>query len=89
MGLPRAEQSPSPVTETPVRESAWPGVTTAAAWGPEHLQHLLLIAVVIFKQFFNTTAAALVVQLQLQLQFCICSLYFESHDSDCSKPCPC
>jgi len=71
-GRANTEQSPSPVTETPVRESAWPGVTTAAAWGPEHLQHLLLIAVVIFKQFFNTTAAALVVQLQLQLQFCIC-----------------
>ena len=37
------EQSPSPVTETPVRESAWPGVTTAAAWGSGRLQHLLLL----------------------------------------------
>ena len=49
---------------------------------------LFFLVMLIFKQFFNSTAAALVVQLQLQLQFCIC-LYFESHDSDFSKPCPC
>ena len=66
-------QSPSPVTEPPARETAWPGVTTAAAWGPGwpptppsspcEAAHQIV---------FKTTAAALVAQLQLQLQFCIC-----------------
>ena len=55
-GCSTEEQSPSPVTRLPVRESAWPGVTTrpqSTPCGPPHghgsldgpgrLQHLLLL----------------------------------------------
>ena len=75
-GRANGEQSPSPVTS----ERKGAGVTTrpheptpcgpphghGTLHDPERLQHLLLLVTLIFKQFFKTTAAPLVVLLQLQ-----------------------
>jgi hypothetical protein len=75
-GRASSEQSPSPVTS----ERKGAGVTTrpheptpcgpphghGTLHDPERLQHLLLLVALIFEQFFKTTAAALVVLLQLQ-----------------------
>ena len=94
--------SPSPVTRPLVRESAWAGVTLrdrlSTPCGPPHghgtldvpgrLQHLLFLVMLIYKWFSR--------QLQ-QLWWCYSScsyssvfvLYFERHDSDGSKLCPC
>ena len=77
----RALQSPIPVTRPPRLESAWPGVTTrpnestpcgppyghGTLDGPGLLQHPVLPVKQIYEQFFNSTAAALAVLLQLQL----------------------
>ena len=61
------------------------GVAYSSGWSLGRLQHPLLL-VIRHQAVFKSTAAALVVLLMLQFQFCT-NVFFGSH-ADFPKPCP-